>query len=184
VNPAPATTCAACGEVKPCPWRALDGYVCVACLGERAAKCAAERDAARALVANLNEKLDATHTRRCFKCGTTVAPEPCECAQQLTEARALAQAHLDANHGDPDLHANCADCAYTTERIRAGASRALADAAEARHRRAVQSALAILAATHGSLPDGDTVPRAMVDGLVMMVEAALVSALEQSGGVR
>jgi hypothetical protein len=58
----------------------------------------------------------------------------------------------------------------------------VSDTERARTHRAVQSALAILAATHGSLPDGDAVPRAMVDGLVMMVEAALVSALEQSGG--
>lgn len=58
----------------------------------------------------------------------------------------------------------------------------MSDTERARHRRALHTALAILSATHGSLPDGDSVPRAMVDGLVMMVEAALVGALEQSGG--
>jgi hypothetical protein len=51
-------------------------------------------------------------------------------------------------------------------------------AAQAQHRRNLLSALALLSATHGALPDGDSVPRAMVDGLVMMLEASLVSALE------
>jgi len=35
-------------------------------------------DAAERQVAFLNEKLDATHTHRCVKCGETVAPAPCE----------------------------------------------------------------------------------------------------------
>jgi hypothetical protein len=49
------TTCARCGETKHTPWRAADGYVCVACLGksdsERAAAERCAEEAERALEA-------------------------------------------------------------------------------------------------------------------------------------